>query len=305
MNPAPENLRYSTLLANWYSGATLLTALLDRHPELVSNGEGFYDEYRADFVCSCGAPVRECEFYRAAGSHMRLGDDFDRETFLAVPRLSNVEQINRYMISSRFAGRARSLASRTWPAFRRRSAAFAVAHGRFMENACAAASARKYIDGTKSIRRLELFLDSGLRAESVILLVRDPRDWIMGWRRRRPRASLENGIHTWRAYLENSRRLLDLWPQLPRITLRMEDLRNEPSAVMARLFEFLDVDPKVDVLGASTHTSHLLGHKMRHSFTGKVEPDPMLWKSELDPEERRCIEESLGPEILSCGYSID
>ena len=57
------------ILAPSFSGSTLLTYLLAQHPRVATVGElkatrmGSIDEYR----CSCGEPMRTCEFWQALG----------------------------------------------------------------------------------------------------------------------------------------------------------------------------------------------------------------------------------------------
>lgn len=87
-----ERPRLVSLLANSYSGATLLTLLLDRHSRIVSNGESMFvsDRDPTRWDCTCGEDIDRCEFYRATARHMRLPDDagWDKRLFVRVPAFS-------------------------------------------------------------------------------------------------------------------------------------------------------------------------------------------------------------------------
>src|SRR5579872_1271079 len=81
-----------SLLANWYSGATLLTIFLNAHSKIVSNGESMFfdDDDSRRYVCSCGKYIDECEFYESTTASMRLpnGGGWDKRLFVQVPRFS-------------------------------------------------------------------------------------------------------------------------------------------------------------------------------------------------------------------------
>lgn len=297
-----QGIRYATLLANWYSGATLLTLLLDRHPAIVSNGEAFYEHAKRQLTCSCGSDIRSCPFYRSAAEPMWAGSDFDSSLFLARPVYSSNTQIEKALVSPKWAGRARAVLIRSVPQYHRLSQRFALAHANFMIRACDAAKAELYLDGTKNLRRFELLLSEGIYPTGVILLVRDPRSWIVAWRKRRPKASLEKSITAWKQYIDDSRRLLRGWPSIPVNVIRMEDLQNNPGETLKSIFSFLGVAGDVDVLGESTHTAHVLGNSMRHGFDGRVRSNDRSWQDVLSDDDRNAIESRLAGYMTELGF---
>ena len=57
-----------------YTGSTLLSMLLNAHPQLVSIGEAEGPTRRTDrgsYVCSCESPIAECAFWQRVGVEMR------------------------------------------------------------------------------------------------------------------------------------------------------------------------------------------------------------------------------------------
>ena len=103
----PSPVRVAFLLANWYSGATLLSLLLDSHPEIVSNGEIYYN-VREVVDCSCGTVATECAFYRAAAAHMWDSDRWDPSLFRATPLVRQTGVVGKILTSQRLAGKWRN-----------------------------------------------------------------------------------------------------------------------------------------------------------------------------------------------------
>src|SRR5690606_37344402 len=66
-----------------FSGSTLLTFLLNAHPDVCTVGElkaGMPDGY--NYVCSCGVPLGQCDFWqRVIDAHRRTGRNFDLNDF--------------------------------------------------------------------------------------------------------------------------------------------------------------------------------------------------------------------------------
>jgi hypothetical protein len=74
------NLVY--IMGHGYSGSTLLTFLLGSHPEIATVGEvGIAPKAKGkpeEFLCSCKAPIRECDFWQQVTRGMKdRGYDFD------------------------------------------------------------------------------------------------------------------------------------------------------------------------------------------------------------------------------------
>src|SRR5579872_7478740 len=167
------------LLANYFSGATLLTILLSGHEEIVSNGEAMFfddgDEERYD--CTCGKFIDECEFYGSAAAHMRLpdGSGWDKQLFVHAPRFSRNRILRSFLGSWRYESALRDHFINAVPAYRRIRDRFIEAQLQFFANARNLSGAPIYLDGTKSVRRAQLFARDGRSDIKVIHLIRDGR----------------------------------------------------------------------------------------------------------------------------------
>lgn len=265
------------LLSNWYSGATLLTLLLNQHPELVTNGEIFPGRTRGAVkhaLCSCGSPIDECPFYRAAAGHMWKEGRWDPRLFRWGPAFSDSPRLQRLLATTRFFGPAKLAIRASIPGVSPRTRRFLEAQEVFLGNALDMLSGSVYLDGSKSLGRAELSLSVNRDARSrLILLVREPVSWCASWMRKRARATLDNAVHTWKEYTKRALRLSRAFPGTDLHIVRYEDLCDDPRAHLSALFRFigLDDDPGV-LLNMERCPHHVLGNKMRLTFDGRVRP---------------------------------
>jgi hypothetical protein len=100
----------------YFSGATLLTMLLQRHSEIVTNRETYPGIGQIKTTtCSCGDSIELCAFYTFAASRMRSPEGFDPDLFSWVPRFSFNATLNRLLGSTRVPGLWKSKAARLVP----------------------------------------------------------------------------------------------------------------------------------------------------------------------------------------------
>ena len=88
-----------------FSGTTLLSFLLNLHPQISTTGHSTGFEFEATderhFYCSCGQRLNECPFYK------RVEQDFEKEgltfhfrNFGTDYKVSNHNRLNRYLTSN-------------------------------------------------------------------------------------------------------------------------------------------------------------------------------------------------------------
>jgi hypothetical protein len=292
-------------LSNWYSGATLLTLLLDRHPEIVSTGETFIGlGTEQDTPCSCGAKVRDCSFLADAAGHMRHGDRFDLDRFRMLPVFSGNRLINRALSNNRFSGRLRNSLVDAVPAFRRRRDRFVTDHMGFMSRAASLARASVFLDATKNIRRAELFLERAEAPIPVIHLVRDARGFAKSLlvepteQSRHPDA--RQAGDRWNEYIDAFDRLRSGYPEHRYLEMRYEDLCHQPAGVLAEALDFLGVDRR-DLTSSAGSVSHVLGNTMRLEFRGEIRQD-LSWKTVLREEQVATVSDRCRPSMRRYGY---
>jgi hypothetical protein len=276
-----------------YSGSTLLSFLLNDHPDIATVGHttGWHVEPGEEFRCSCGALLAECPFYTrmdaifdAAGLPHTLGD------YGTAYRLSANDHVSRYLTSnlpfirSPALERARDLLVRLVPGWRRTLARQDKANITFMRSALELARAKVFLDNSHRpyrLRRLAMAPDFDL---SVIHVVRDFRGVVNSTMRQRKWGPVE----TTRAWLNEQVDCTRIAGDFPRRqTLFYEDLCNDLDGTLASLHGFLGLQPQPFSGDFKTREHHILGNSMRLQG-GKVSKDAR-WRAELPPEHIQAI----------------
>lgn len=295
-----------SLLANWSSGATLFTILLDAHSQIVSNGEslpfGEDDDERYD--CSCGRYLDECEFYLSAAGHMRSqdGSEWNRNLFVQLPTLSRAPLLHSLLHSWRFEGRVRNLIIDAVPGYRKTMRRFLDAQLHFFDNARNLTGASIYLDGTKSTRRAQLFAGDGRSAMKAIHMIRDGRGFCRSYVKHLPhgKGNVTLAAHMWLRYISEVDKFVSAFPSIPLLTVRYEDLCRSTGETMETVCRFLEV-PYEAFDKTAQHSTHLLGNRMRRHFDGEIREDTS-WRTDLDSASLRRITSIMDNGLRRFGY---
>ena len=285
-----ERISLVSLLSNWYSGATLFSILLNNHSQLVTNGEAFPTNGmdNRSYICSCGKPLLECEFYQQAAFHMisENATEWQKELFVQLPCYSNLKLVNSWLTSVRYLYKLRDITISTIPRFQIINTDFITAQLRFFLNSMEIERASYYVDGTKSVRRAELFADNKNCDQKIIHLVRDGRGFFASYKHHKHWSKKNIGYvaRAWLRYIN----LVDIFsrrhPEIPLLVVRYEDLCHDPEKTMMNVCNFLEIPYQDRLLGKTIVRHHVLGNRMRNTFNGKIIED-MSWKAILSKEE--------------------
>jgi hypothetical protein len=294
-----------SLLANWYSGATLLTIFLNAHSRIVSNGESMFfdDDDSRRYDCSCGKYIDECEFYESTTAPMRPpnGGGWDKGLFVQVPRFSRKPILRSLLHSPRFESRLRHGLINAVPAYRGTRDRFLEAQLQFFANARKFSGASIYLDGTKSIRRAQLFARDDRCDMRVLHLVRDGRGFCASYAKNmRPIPSWTDAAQAWLSYIAQVDQFSRAFPSIPVLVVRYEDLCRSTTEVMRAVCAFLDVayeEPAVDMMKGA----HVLGNRMRRTFSGAIVEDTS-WKEKLDDSTQMELASLMKRQLRHFGY---
>ncbi len=294
-----------SLLSNWYSGATLLTILLNAHRQIVSNGESmFFDENDTRrYDCSCGRYIDECEFYEATTGHMRLaeGTGWNKRLFVQVPVFSRKPILRSILHSPRLESALRQEFINIIPAYRGIRDRFLNAQLQFFANARTVSGASIYLDGTKSIRRAQLFARDGRCAMKVLHLVRDGRGFCASYvKNMRQTPSWSDAVKAWVSYIDQVDQFSRIFPSVPVLVVRYEDLCRSTTEVIRSVCRFLDIsyeEPPADMMKGA----HILGNRMRRKFNGEIIEDTS-WKETLDNHTQAELTFLMKRQLEQLGY---
>jgi hypothetical protein len=282
------------LACSAYSGSTLLSFLLNTHPEIFTVGhmEGWSFGPDEDFRCSCGESIADCPFYAYMGGKYReRGLSFDLRDFDTAYCLVRNDRLNRYLTESlpfvensglecfrdRVIGSLRGVA-RT---LRRHDRANLC----FIESAMAYAGASVFVDNSQSAYRLRHLRRIESMDISVVHLTRDMRGVALsnmklrGW-------SPELATELWLRQQRDAARIGA--EREPFKHIYFEEICESTDATLAEIHEYLGLKARPFSNDFKVGEHHILGHKMREgrSTIGKEEK----WRNELTAADRRAIE---------------
>ena len=295
------------LMGHGFSGSTLLTMLLNAHPEIATVGEmGISPQSDPDptlFRCSCQSLVRDCPFWQRVSIEMeRRGHPFDIRRNDLLFRYSD-DLPDRLMAAYTRGPAAEALRATllsVYPPAHRYRAAFLARNEAFIRLVLALKGASVFLDSTKRPERaLHLRHLPGFRMK-VIDLVRDGRA-VANSCIRNLGVSAEQGAQSWLRDCQataNTKRYFDRqhW-----MTLRYEDLCADLSGSLDRVFEFIGID-RIDVSHYRTCEHHVIGNRMRLMSTSEVRLDER-WRHELASDQRAHVSRLVSEMNARYGYA--
>ncbi len=289
---------YVYILGMPHSGSTLLTFLLNAHPQLISVGEvalvgrilpARWAERRGQ--CSCGQLFYQCDFWirvleTAAHRGLRLGHpDFFR-----------------------FSQRAE------------KDAQNALLY--FVESVLQVGGAQIFIDSSKSPEYLDVLARNDGIQLYVLDFYRDGRALLYAWLKHISHPLVDKWFPNWRRarFLRSwiTRKLVNGWVRKEKerrtalqkvnsryvFRLKYEDLCSQPVETMRSVFRFLGVDSSVDVTQGfkSQVEHHIIGNQMRLSRHDRILLD-QKWIQALPAYALETFAKAGGRETnLSNGY---
>lgn len=294
------------MFANWYSGATLFAILLNNHDDISCGGETFpfKVEDTHSYICSCGNILHECEYYRTAAGHMLNGEkDWNGDVFIVLPQFAKSKPVNKWLKSFNYFPKFRDGCIEHIPHFREKTIRFLRAHHDFYEKSCQYNGSSVYIDGTKSVRRAELFARHLEKDFKVLHLIRDGRGFCNSFikNKKLSKAHLPEAAAAWLEYIDMVETFSKRYPSLPMLTVRYEDLCADLEQNLRRICAFLGVDFDGKMINGSEKTYHILGNAMRKTFTGEVRED-LSWKTRLTAGEINQITALMEKGLRKYGY---
>lgn len=300
-------LNTAILLSNWYSGATLLSLLLDSNPDIVCNGEtfpfGINDTRRHN--CSCGEYIDQCDFYKNTTNinpDFKFPDNWDYEFAIVNPKFHRNKLLNRFLSSPVRDSEMRDALIK-YLNISSDIESFVDKQLEFMKNAISYQNAKLYIDGTKSIRRAQLLAKySSLEKIKVIHLIRDGRAFCNSYRKNQS-ISEDNLIQAairWNDYISLVDQLENRFKNIEVMHIRYEDICNFQDSTLQSIVDFLPEDLAYK-FGKSGVKAHILGNRMRTNFDFKIVED-LSWKKEIKKTTTEVITKKMKDNLKRFSY---
>ena len=293
-----------------YSGSTLLTFLLGSHPQIATIGElGIAEQAKVkttpdEYLCSCHAPVRECEFWRHVSREMaKRGHDFDvwnsdLEFRAKCGGISDV--ILRAVQRGPALELARSVGVRVVPGARRELARVLSRIEALVDIVTRYKGSRVFLDSSKRPERAVFMRRIPSFDMRVLHLIRDGR--AVSWSNMKnlsigPEAAADSWLSD-NIAAEKARRYFpkDRW-----MTLRHEDVCADPVGALSKIYSFVGLPSGTGIPEFRGVEHHVIGNRMRLSSTSEIRLDER-WKTALTPEQMAVIERKVMPLNRSYGY---
>jgi len=300
--------RIAMMLSAPYSGATLFSILLNRHPRLSSDGEIFPPSGDSNVMCSCGKLQTNCPYYRHICAHMLIasGQSWNPGYFRYVPiyssfRLLNLGLAGFWNNSILNALRNRYCASSS--RIRRIENDFISAQNLLYLNSLSLRNASLYVDGSKSIRRAELLASSGIFDICIIHLVRDGRAFCNSYlkNKRLSSSQLKTPAHMWLESIYRVDTFHARYPEIPILRVHYEDLCRHFSTKLTEVCKFLGFDYDEQMESSLADDNHIIGNRMRKTFSGRVKED-QSWKQELSKQNVTLITDIMREQLARFSY---
>lgn len=273
-----------------YSGSTLLTFLLNTHPEIATIGELKGDSMDVvNYQCSCGEPIGQCAFWVAVVEKMReKGETFDladkwTQCGYRVPDAPFTNRVVRARHRSLPFELCRSVYMALSPKTRSMFKRVDQTNANFARTVFEITGKSVFLDSSKDAMRLKyLSRVAGLRVKAIHL-VRDGRGGMLSFMKHED-LSPEIATREWlRSHLE-IREVMQSLGSDQRMVLKYEDLCSEPDKTMERVFEFAGVDPAAGEKDYRAVEHHILGNAMRFGNSSEIRLDTK-WVRELSDEQ--------------------
>jgi len=308
------------ILAASHSGSTLLTMLLNSHPEVATIGElspGHIEDL-SWYRCSCGTRIRECPFWRWVASAMKTrGIDFHLEEFGTGFRIPD-SRIAAGLLGPLHRGPAlellRDVGLRLFSPWPSRIPEIIRANETLVEVILEYYHARLFVDKGNRALRLKYLLRIPSFDLKVIRLIRDGRGVALtymdpasfadagepamrgggsGGQREDEQLSMGRAAREWRRCNEEAELILHRLDKSRWIEVRYEELCEDTENTLGRLFEFLGLNPDKRAREFRAVEHHVVGNGMRLDTTSQISMDER-WRLILTEEELRVFDREAG-----------
>jgi hypothetical protein len=308
---SPERFLY--IAGTSFTGSTLLSFLLNLHPQIVGVGEmtgpfrGVED--RRGYPCSCGAALSECPFWTAVGEEMAgrgLRFDPDHWDMRFDPDNRFGRRLMRDSLGSDRADSLRDAAVQHAPGIGRHVREIARRNEALVASARSVSGKPVLADASKDISRARLIDRATDLDPYVVHLVRDSLGFVASKKSRawkNPRgAEVDNASRYWNRRSAQAERLFAALPPERRLRVRYEDLCTDPEREFGRICEMLGLEQLPGPYEFFAGDHHIIGNRMRLTSSSEIVLDER-WREILTEEEAETVRRSTGRHRQDFGYA--
>lgn len=294
-----EKLNVVYILGLGFSGSTLLSFVLNNHPEIFTVGEvGPGPEIQQkQFPCSCGKILAECVFWTKIQEKMKrsysVSLDLDSlDMHYVFSRNKFFETLLMGRLKTHYLWQLRNtILHPIFPGFQKRISYLNRKNYFFMKTALEISNSNCFLDATKNWNRL--FYLSKIKEINlkVIHLVRSPYGFSAS-AKKRLNWDVYLGAQSWSKQTHDNIFILKKYiPPECQFVLAYENFCENPSAVLNKLIEFIGVAPMGFPVNFRDYEHHIIGNKMRNASSEKRDTVVLdeKWKTILSEREKAIV----------------
>lgn len=300
-----QKLRVAYLVGTSHCGSTLLSFVLNGHPEIFSTGEtGLSRESErnpAGFICSCGSPITSCAMWNDLVPRVQArGLPFSVENWTNAYHYHNRWAYSALtMYRGRNWGRVQRAADGALPWHRGRVQLADRVNGALIEESLAMSGKQVFFDGTKILRRLQRLMQMPQLDVQVIRVYRDARAYVHSMKKFH--VPLVEAATHWLRFQQTADELLQELPAERVLEMRFEDFCREPDLVYRRAQEFLGVRTVALPEKIVPREHHVMGNDVRLAEQMHITFDER-WRRSMSDAERAETLRIVEPVQTRLGY---
>ena len=299
-------------IATNYSGSTLLSMLLDSHPQIVSIGEGAPNRHAqarqrqgvSQFSCSCRLPLGECPFFRSLFERMQAqGFPLDADHWITDYKYRSAvlnTALGMYSARRWFRG-LQDLADHFMPVHSSRLRETTRARVAFVQTILEQTGKAVFFDATKYVSQAHYMAHAPGVDVKMLRILRDPRAYV-GSSKRRGR-EVDERAHNWVHFNQATNHMLASVPEDRVMVMRYEDLGRSPVEMQRQLYAFLGVDDIPPPTAVVPQEHHVIGNTLRLKDRLEIRLVES-WKEELTSDEQARVLKIAGPMAEKLGLRL-
>lgn len=304
MTANPKSASLYFVLAPSYHGALTLSARANLHPDVLSLGTS--NPLKADEQrCSCGEDVHKfCPFWTGAAKVIEKAEDDPLSNLLPQsPYIFSNKTLNNW-VTGALSLVANEISPKVWKLFYESAERFFAIYDRFHAFCQSWVPHKVFLDAERSPLKFMAMASMGFPVKGVVHLVRDPRGYAAAWKKYYPESTAEKLGMEWAATHTRIRRLHHVFPKISFLTVRYEDLLEQPVAWNEKIFKFMGLEVFSEAeMPLDARKNHMLGLQSIDHVPGMA-PNADNWRESLSAEDQERVVKAAGPLFSELGYKI-
>ncbi len=313
MTPQHTELRSFVYLASLpYSGSTLVSFLVNLHPQIGTVGEGLGSriDTSQDYICSCGQAIKDCRFWQAVDQALQeRGFESNmvtnNRTRFDLGNDGIIQRLRTGSLRSNLLEDIRDAVLHFWPGHLAQIKAIAARNEAFASAISQISGKPIFFDASKHHMAVKYLSRYAVNANfRVVHLVRDPRGGVASLLRHHPELSFRQAANLWKTGNLNIERHLGSIPADKKLRIRYEDICTDTEAALNRLCRFCGATDEWEQVHSCPEDNHIIGNYMRLGDAQQIRLDEK-WRQTLGVRQLDKIKSMLG-DLSNCyGYRLD